>query len=949
MDNHFLMPTRSASSSLSIMQAWLLHMVQLNSAAPIHTTVAIELIGRLNRRALRTALDYLIYRHQVLRTVFRQVNGGWLPFVGPADRGLALLEQDVATEQEAFSLLREEARAPFCVSTGPLVRARLLQLGPTHHFLLVSAHPLVSDRASLVFVFSELREVYGVSLIGRSHSSPPAAQYSDFTLQQFATLTPSVLQEELSYWKRQLLGAQDLVRLPIDRPRPAMQVYAPQKHRLELSEELTRELSKLASCRNIPLLVVLLGGWSVLLHRWSGQRDFTIGVQVSNRWLGSADSVIGPFENTLPVRVEILPSTTVSALLAQVDDTLSAATANKDIPIHAVDQSLRPLRDGRPVIQTALSLSQTSLEAAVGGAFASGELEVARVWEERCQSMLEVSISLLIVGGRLMAVVEYARELFEKRTIERVCGWWISLFSAMVETPGLTVSQLPMLTASERESVITEFNRTCSSSLQPQRIDDLLESHAELTPDSLAAVDRARALSFSELNGLANQLARILKRRGVHSGELVAVIMDPGIDAIVAVIAVLKVGGAYIAGAPAEFQSSMFRTLRDHAPRKYIVATQAAAASWVNDEQIIALDADAEAIGRESMENAPRRDATARDLACAVLSADHKGRCCWMLLEHREVTSMVASLDERLHFTQFDVWSLSHSMSSGISLVELWGALLYGSQVTIVPAGATRDPEGLCHFLAESGITVLNQKPGEFLRWMGMTRAMPRHRLHTLILSGEPLRAAELKAWFDVGRCWPQVIYLYGHRGPVVAGAYSKVTQRDVLRRSGCGLAGAPLSCSRFYVLDRHLQPVPIGVVGDIYVASDSNALGYVESRQHRKCVPDPFGVDPNSKLYKTGDQGFWSPEGQIELILPSGVARSADVEASRIENELLSHPAVSKASVVVSPNTAGGDSFVAYVEGSHRAPSASELRTYLELNLPAYMVPKEFIVQGNL
>lgn len=307
---------------------------------------------------------------------------------------------------------------------------------------------------------------------------------------------------------------------------------------------------------------------------------------------------------------------------------------------------------------------------------------------------------------------------------------------------------------------------------------------------------------------------------------------------------------------------------------------------------------------------------------------------------------MVTSLDERLHFTRFDVWSLTHSMSSRLSLVELWGALLYGSQVTIAPADVTEDPHCLCRFLAQNGITVVNQKPSEFLRWVGMTSLMPRHRLHTLILSGEPLRAAELKAWFDVGHRWPQVIYLYGHRGPMVAGAYAKVTQFDVVRRSASGLAGVPLSCCRFYVLDRHRQPVPIGVVGEIYVAGDGVALGYIESRRHRECVPDPFGVDPDSKLYRTGDQGFWTPEGQIELVLPRGSGTSADVEASRIENELLSHPAVSKASVVTSPNTAGSDSFVAYVEGSHRAPSPSELRTYLELNLPAYMVPKEFICQ---
>lgn len=838
--------------------------------------------------------------------------------------------------------MREETRVPFDVSSGPLIRARLLQLTSNHYFLLISVHPLVCDHASLASMLRELRDFYDVFSQIKASTPLPATQYSDYVRHQLETLTPAVLQQQLSYWKRQLLGAPDLAQLPTDRPRPAIPTYSTQRHQLALSEELTRRLSRLASRRKVSLLAVLLGGWGVLLNRWSGQQDLTIGVLVSNRPPARSDCLIGSFENTLPIRVSISPSTTVAALLAQVDATLSAAAANKDVPIQAVEESLRPLRDGRPIFQTAISLSQTSLDAAIGDAFASGGLEVVRVWAERCGSTLEISIWLSLAAGRLVAAVEYARELFEERTIERVCGWWVSLFSAMVRTSDSKVSRLSMLTAADRKTVISEFNSTHSLCLQPQRIDDVFESYVELTPDSLAVADGARSLSFLELNGLANQLARILKRRGVCSGELIAILMDPGVDAVVAAIAVLKAGGAYISGSYAEFRSGPFVALRDRAPRTFIVATRAEIASLAHDEQIIAFDADAEAISRESSENIRRSGVTACDLACAIMSTSRTGQRRWMLLEHRNVTSMVSSLDERLHFTQLDVWSFVHSMSSGIALVELWGALLYGSQVAVVPASVTRDPQSLCRFLAQRGITVLNLKPSEFL----MTSLTAQHRLHTLILSGEPLRAAALKDWFNVGRRWPQIIYLHGHRGPMIPGAYSRVTQLDTLRRSCGGLAGAPLSCSRFYVLDRHRQPVPIGVVGDIYVAGDNVVRGYIGERQRRNRVPDPFCIGSISKLYRTGDQGFWTAEGQIEVVLTKAAATSVDVEASRIEGELLSHPAVSNASVVVRRNTAGSDSFVAYVEGSHRAPSAAELRTYLELNVPAYMVPKEFVCQ---
>jgi len=947
MDSRCLTPSPCGSSSLSIMQHCLLNLVRLNPAAPIHTTVALELIGRLSRHALRAALDHILYRHQILRTVFRQVDVVSVPLVGPPDRGLVLLDQDVGTEHEVLCLLRDETRVLFDVSSGPLIRARLLQLTPSHHFLLISAHPLVCDCASKYMILNELRNLYCVFSQAKANIMAPATQYADYVLHQFKTSTPRVLQEQLSYWKRQLLGAQDLARLPTDRPRPAIQRYSTQTHRFDLSEELTAKVDQLAERRGVSILAVLLGGWSVLLNRWSGQRDLTIGVLLSNRPLGWTGYLIGPFENTLPIRVGISPSTTVSALLAQVDSTLSAAALNQDVPIHAVSEALRTLRGGRPIIQTAISLSQ-SLDTAAGDAFASGELAVTRVWEERCESPLEIAISLSQAGGKLVAIVEYAQELFEKHTIERVSEWWISLFSAMVKAPGSKVSRLPMLTAAGRTSVISEFNNGCFSCMPQHRIDEVFESYVELTPDALAMVEGDRALSFLELNERANQLAHILKRRGARSGELIAVPSRPSIEAVVAAIAVLKAGGAYIAGTPAELRNGALRTRGAQASRMFIVATQAEIASRLIDEQIIAFDADAEAISRESVDNLHRSDANACDLACAIWSTAHTGEPRWILLEHRNVTSMMSSLDERLHFTRLDVWSLAHSMSSGVALMELWGALLSGSQVSVVPAGVTKDPEGLSCFLAQGGITVLNQKPSEFLPSVDMIKLTSRHRLHTLILSGEPLRAAALKTWFDVGRRWPQIIYLYGHRGPTVAVAYSKVTQIDALRRSGSGLAGVPLSFCRLYILDRYRQPVPIGVVGDIYVAGDSVARGYIENRQHYEGVPDPFGDDPSSKLYKTGDLGYWTPAGQVELPFPRAAATNLDVEAMRIESELLAHPAVRHASVVVSPHEAGGDSLVAYVEGLRSTPSPAELRAYLELSVPAYMVPKEFLCQAK-
>lgn len=942
MDTRRHTHTRWGSSSVSIMQHWIFHVVRLNPSAPVNATVALELMGHLCRRSLWIALDHIVFCHPILRTVFRQLDGVPISVVGPADRGFSLLEQDVRDEDEVASLLQEETHICLDVANGPLIRARLLEVRTNHHFLFISAHPIICDRASLALIMSELRDRYPVFSWNKLDPRRPPVEYADFARRQFETLSLSELQKQLSYWKRQLLGARDLVQLPTDRPRPAMMMYSTQKHRFELTEELTSNLKRLAVDRSVSLLTVLLGGWGVLLGRWSAQQDLTIGALVSDRPLGCEGCLIGPFENILPIRVTVPPTATVLVLLSQIEAALCVAAANRDVPFHAIEESIRPLRDCRPIIQTALSLDQTSLEAAAGAAFPFGEIEVGKVWEARCGSTLELSVSVSPVEGQLVAVCEYAQELFDRSTIERVCRWWISLLCAMVNTPTSPVGRLTMLTAPERQCVISEFNHGGVAPLASQRIDAAFEDHVELTPDAPAAVEGLSVLSFLELNHRTNQLARTLRRRGMRAGEFVAIPSSPSLDSVVAAIAVLKAGGAYIAGAPAELRRGAVQAWAKRCPRTFIVSSRSEMGARRGDELIIALDADMDEISSESVENLQRDGATACDPACAVMGVDLRGQRRWIVIEHKNVTSTLASLDERLHFTSFDVWSMTHSLTSRVSLIELWGGLLYGSQVIIAPADAMKGAGSLSRFVARSGVTVLNQKPSEFLQCVDTSELTQQDHLQTVILSGEPLRAAALKPWFDVGRRWPRIIYLYGHRGLAVASAWSVVKQTDALRRSRSMVGGEPLSCCRLYILDRYRQPAPIGVVGDVYVAGEGVAQGYLTSRKRSEWTPDPLAVDEHSKVWKTGDRGYWTTEGGIELVFYS--TSDTAIEAVRIESELLAHPGVRNASVAIRRNETGGDSYVAYVEGLREVPSPTQLRAYLELNVPAYMVPREFV-----
>lgn len=941
MDNQAHSHSRWGSSSVSMLQHWLLHAAALNPTAPVHTTVALELLGPLNRRALRDALDRIVCHHQILRTAFRQINGEPTPVIGPADRGLLLIEQDVDVEESTIQLFEEETRSPFDISNGPLIRARLLQRSTIHHFLFVSAHPLVCDRSSYISILIELRDHYDAFSRGKAESRPRPPDTA--ANRQFHAPTPDALQEQLTYWKRQLLGAPDLARLPTDRPRRAALIHGVRKLRFDLPKALTDRMNRLAARRCVSLLAVLLCGWSVLLSRWCAQQDLTTGVLVSNRPPDCEHALIGPVENILPIRVLISPNATIATLLARIDASLTTALANRDVPMHAIADSLRPLRCGRPIVQTTISLEQRGLETVARGSLTSGDLKVGRVWQERCESALELSLSMWPANGRLVGVVEYAQDLFEERTVARVCDWLSATLSAMVDAPGSRANRLSVLSTAEWRSVVFEFNDSPLHPAPPQRIDDMFESIAERIPDAAAVVDESREISFLQLNGRANQLARILKRRGTASGELIAIPSKPGLETIVAAIAVLKARAAYVAVAPADIRVGTLRAQGKFAPRTFIVAKRAEIVATASDARIIAFDDDADEIAMESTENVQREDCSARDLACVILEIGRRGHNRWTLLEHRNVTSMLASIDERLHLTAMDTWSLMHTVASGSAQLELWGALLYGSQVMVTPAMATRDPETLYRCLAHNGITVLNLKPSEFLRCLDTPERFSRHRLHTVILSGEQLRTATLRAWFDRGQRWPRLIFLYGSPGFALAAAYTELRRIDVADGRCGSLGGEPLSCCSLYILDRYAQPVPFGVVGEIYTAGDGVARGYIEGRRRGAWVPAPLVADIGAKLYRTGEQGQWTAEGRF-YCAPRMDATNSSFETFRIESELLSHPAVKSASVVIRRNDTGDDTFVAYVEASRRTPSAAELRTYLESHIPAYLVPAAFV-----
>jgi amino acid adenylation domain-containing protein len=957
---------------LSFAQQRLWFLTQMEGVSEAyHIPLGVRLHGKLDRAVLERALDRLVARHEALRTTFVMVDGESKQKIAPvAGSRFHLVEHDLRRSRNAKPelkrLLREEACAAFDLEAGPLVRGRLIRHGKQDYALLITMHHIVSDGWSMGILFSELNALYAAFARGAEDPLPELpVQYADYALWQRKWIDGAVLAAQVEYWKQNLVGVPEVLELPADHPRPKQQDFSGAVLQLAVSKKLTAGLKKLSTQHGTTLYMTLLAGWAMLLSRLSGQQDIVIGTPVANRGHVEIEKLIGFFVNTLVLRVDLSGQPTIGEVLERVKQQAIGAQQHQEIPFEQVVEIVKPVRNlaHSPLFQVMFAWQDVS----IGNPQLTG-LEIEPLESTpHVVSKFDLTLSLQETGNRIVGALEYSTALFKRGSIERYARYYLRLLEGMIgASEARSVHLLPILSEKERQQLVYDWNRTEAVFPVKKCVHQLFEEQVRKTPEAVAVEFLEAKLSYAELNIRANCLAHHLRETGVKPDDRVAICLERGLEMVVALLGVLKAGGAYVPLDPAYPMDRLQYLLEDSNPivlltDNHMKSRFAGLSETLPTLDITAVDWNTRAKNLKStaVGVAPHH------LAYIIYTSGSTGMPKGVMVQHGNVVRLLAATQHWFEFDATDVWTLFHSYAFDFSVWEIWGALLYGGRLQVVSKEVAHSPEDFYRLVCEAGVTVLNQTPSAF-RQLVAAQASSRHchRLRYVIFGGEALEVANLRPWFEQNPgVKTQLVNMYGITETTVHVTYRVLGRNDVEH------GGSPIGCRipdlRMYILDENGEAVPVGVVGELYVGGAGVARGYRKRGEltAERFVPDPFIGDKDKKqagerMYKTGDMGKWSKDGQIEFIGRNDSqvkVRGFRIELGEIEARLGEYEEVKEAVVVLRQEAGGEKRLVAYytertgVEGAHENSreskvGAENLRSHLAGKLPEYMVPAAYV-----
>ncbi|HST57474.1 MAG TPA: amino acid adenylation domain-containing protein, partial [Longimicrobium sp.] len=889
----------------------------------------------------------IVRRHEALRTSFPEVNGApvqaILPFAGfsLSVEDLSALD-DAAREAEVRRRAREDGERPFDLARGPLFRASLLRLAEDDHVLLLCMHHVVSDGWSMNVLFGELSALYGAFAGGGDSPLPAlAVQYADFAVWQREHLRGAVLDRQIAYWKGQLAGAPALLELPADRPRPAVQSYRGAHEAMELGEGLLERLEALGRREGATLYMVLLSAFQVLLGKYAGTDDIVVGSPIAGRTRAETEPLIGFFVNTLVLRTELDGDPTFREVVARVRTATLAAYEHQDVPFERLVAELEPERSmsHAPLFQVLFTLQNAGGSGAALPGLSVRALEIGLD-----AAKFDLSLGLEAREGALRGELAYSTDLFDRGTVLRMLGHLERVLEQVAADADQPISALVLLGDSERAVVVDEWNRTEAEYPADRCIHAIFEAQAARTPHAVAVSFEDRSLTYAELNAQANRIAHHLVRRGVGPEVRVGLFLERGMEMVAAILGVLKAGGAYVPLDPSYPAERVAFALSDAGVPVLLTQESLRDSLAVQDGvEIISVDAAADTIAAESAEN-PASGATPESLAYVIYTSGSTGTPKGALIEHRNVARLFSATDHWFGFDASDVWTLFHSSAFDFSVWEIWGALLYGGRLVVVPYLTSRDPDAFHALVQRDGVTVLNQTPSAFRQFMRADAERGGDlALRHVIFGGEALEPASLREWVDRhGVDQPRLVNMYGITETTVHVTYRPLSRDDVFEGGGSPI-GIRIPDLQLYVCDAGLRPLPVGVPGELYVGGAGVARGYLNRPEltAQRFVQNPFGA---GTLYRTGDRVRWLADGTLDYMgrLDEQVKiRGFRIELGEIESALLDHAEVREAAVIVREDQPGDRRIVAYIVGGADAES---LRVHLRTRLPEYMVPAAFV-----
>jgi amino acid adenylation domain-containing protein len=937
--------------SFAQQRLWFLDQLEPNSSV-YNVPSRLHLKGPLDIAVLEQSLNEIVRRHEALRTTFSTVDGEPVQVISPLLilplPGVDLSDRSESErEDEARRLAAEEAGRPFDLAQGPLVRVMLLRLGEKEHVLLLTMHHIVSDGWSMGILFRELSVLYGAFTHGKSSPLPDLpVQYADYALWQREWMQGEVLLTQLSYWKKQLDNVPTL-ELPTDRPRPALQSFRGKRESIELSKELSQGLKALSRKQGVTLYMTLLAAFQTLLYRYTGQEDIVVGSPIANRNRQEIEGLIGFFVNTLALRTDLSGNPTFKQLLARVREVALGAYAHQDLPFEKLVEELRPERNlsRSPLFQVMFVLQNApSVTPGFEG------LSVTPVQLGRDTAKFDLTLSMREEAEGLRGALEYSTDLFDGVTIERMIRHFQTLLESIVANPDQCISDLPILSESERHQLLAEWNDTKRDYPKDHCIHELFEAQVERSPDAVAVVFEGKQLTYRELNQQANQLARFLRKLGVEPRAFIGICMERSLETVIAALAILKAGGVYVPPDPEYPKERLAFILRDI--RTSTLLTQQRLLNRLPEAKTlrVCIDTSWESIGQESGENL-YREASANDLVYVIYTSGSTGTPKGVAVTHRAVNRLVMNTDYA-QLTSGDVVAQAANFSFDAATFELWGALLHGARLVVIPQEVALSPNALAAQIENQGITTMFVTTALFNQ---LVESIPTAlgKLYHLLFGGEavdPRRVKELLHKSPPKR----LLHVYGPTETTTFASWYLV--EDMTENAVTIPIGRPIANTQIYLLDKYLHPVPIGVTGELHIGGDGLARGYVNRPEltAEKFIPDPFSDEPGARLYKTGDLARYLPDGSnIEFLgrIDHQVkVRGYRIELGEIETVLGQHPAVREAVVLTREDDPDDKRLVAYVVlRQEPAPTVNELRSFLKKKLPDYMVPSALVSLESL
>ena len=926
---------------------WFLHQLAPDSPA-YNIPAALQLMGELDVPVLELTLNEIARRHEILRTGFVAVDGYPMQIVSPSAKltvnvvGLAELPEE-ARQRELRSLIAAEAKRPFDLVQGPLLRTTLIVLGEKHYVVLFTMHHIISDAWSTGVFVSELTTLYGAFINGERASLPELPiQYADYAQWQRESLDGEEHQAQIAYWKEQLRGCASELQLPTDHPRPKIQTTNGGREFLFMPPPLSEKLKALSRRETATLFMTLLAAFKTLLFRYSGQEDISTGTPISNRNRLEVEGLIGFFVNTLVLRTSLSGNPTFRELLKRVKEVSLGAYAHQETPLERLVEELQTERNlsHSPLFQVMFDLQNVPAGQLELPGLGLSFLETSSDTEQ-----FDLSLSMSDTSQGLRASLGYNRDLFDRATITRMLNHYQMLLEAIAANPDARIADLPMMTEAERHQVVATWNETRSAYDPDRCIHKLFEAQAARTPNNIAVVDNEQSLTYGELNRRANQLARYLKRIGAGPDQRIGICIERSLNMVVALLGVIKAGAAYVPLDPYYPRKRLSFYLNDSQVSLLLTEEQfAEAIPQGHDVNVICVDTDRDHLTLEGGEDL-ETSVTPENLFCVIYTSGTTGQPKGVMLTHRGICNRLLWEQSRNPMTETDAVLQTSSLNFDISIWELLTPLLAGGRVVLARSWGYQDGAYLIDTISKQNITVISCVPS-MLRVLLEQEGIEKCSSLKRALSGGEAMPIDLQEEF-FSRLQAELHNSYGPTETSIDATFWACERDDIHHTVPIG---APIANMQVYILDADFQPAPIGVPGHLHISGVGLARGYLNLPEltAEKFIADPFSPEPGMRMYRTGDKARFLVDGTIEFLgrLDEQVKlRGFRIELLEIETALAQQEAIREAVVILREDEPGDKSLVAYLVLADRQElNISNLRNQLREALPEYMVPSYFV-----